>query len=339
MRPDGEEVFIAEHLAPLTEGFPGAYGLQDDCAELAPLPGHALIFKTDPIIEGVHFFGDDAPEDVAWKALAVNVSDLAAKGARPVAYLMALTLSGRPDASWVQRFARGLQAAQDAFGCVLIGGDTDVRPGINDAPAPLSIAITAIGEARAGAMVERRGAEAGDAIFVSGALGGAALGLQLRLDAGFTEAWPLEPADREAARQRYLRPRPKLGLRVALQAYANAAMDISDGLIKDLDRMCRLTGVGAMLEWDAIPLAAGLRLACGVDQAGVIQLATAGDDYEILAAVPAKHAAAFARAASQGGTDVTRIGTIGGEAGVRLLDANRSEIAVGATGYDHFDGR
>lgn len=330
MTASGEERFIATYLAPLARGFAGAFGLTDDCAELAPLPGHALVFKTDPIVEGVHFFAEDAPEDLAWKALAVNVSDLAAKGARPVAYLLALTLPERPEAAWMTRFAGGLGAAQEAFGCHLIGGDTDRSPG------PLSIAVTAIGEVRAGQMVRRAGATVGDAVYVSGELGGAALGLWLRQGRA-DAAWGLAGADRDAALARYLQPAPALGLRAALKAHARSAMDISDGLLKDLDRMCRLTGTGAEIEWAALPLAPGVRRIEAGDRDVALQLVSAGDDYEVLATVAPESAAAFEMTARRGGVAVSRIGHVVAGAGVRIVDPTGLEIEPGSTGYDHFD--
>jgi thiamine-monophosphate kinase len=335
MSASGEERFIAQHLANLTDGFPGAFGLTDDCAELTPLPGYALVFKTDPIVEGVHFLSDDAPEDLGWKALAVNVSDLAAKGARPVAYLMALTVPGKPDDDWMARFTGGLQKAQDAFGCVLVGGDTDRAPDTG-VPSPLSIAITMIGEVRSGRMVKRAGARPGDLICVSGELGGAALGLQLRLDEGFGRSW-LAEADRAAALAKYLRPQPKLGLRPALQTCARSAMDISDGLIKDLERMCRLTGVGAELKLDALPLAGGLRAALKVDAATAVMLATSGDDYEVLTTVAPEMAADFEAMARRGGVSVSQIGQVTSTPEVRLLDAAGVQIEHRSSGYDHFD--
>lgn len=330
MSASGEERFIAQYLAPLAAAHPGAYGLTDDCAEFEPLPGHALIFKTDPIVEGVHFLPDDAPEDLAWKALAVNVSDLAAKAARPVAYLLALTLPAKPEAEWMRRFAEGLRVAQTAFGCVLIGGDTDRSSG------PLSIAVTAIGEARVGQMVRRAGAMTGDAIYVSGTLGAAALGLRLRLDAEVLE-WPLTEADQTAAQARYLRPEPRLGLRAALRAHARSAMDISDGLLKDLDRMCRLSDRGARIEMAALPLAGGVQAGLAVARAAALRLATAGDDYEILATVPPESAMAFETAARRGAVEVVRIGHVVADSGVRLIDESGDEYDVGPTGYDHFD--
>src|SRR6476620_6391259 len=180
----GEEAII-RLLAPLAQGAPGALGLEDDCALLAPAPGSELVLKTDPVAEGVHFLADDAPEDIAWKALAVNVSDLAAKAARPLGYLMALSFPEPPGVAWLARFAAGLQAAQSAFGCHLLGGDTDRRPG------PLTITITIVGEVETGRMVRRATARPGDALFVSGTLGDAALGLLLRKDQALAGRWQL----------------------------------------------------------------------------------------------------------------------------------------------------
>lgn len=329
MTASGEERFIAEFLEPLASGFPGAFDLRDDCAEIRPLPGHSLIFKTDPIVEGVHFFKEDAPEDLAWKALAVNVSDLAAKAARPVAYLMALTLPSRPAKDWITRFASGLQAAQEAFGCVLIGGDTDQRDG------PLSIAITVIGELPSGRMVQRSGAVPGDLIYVSGELGGAALGLRLRLDSTFA-CDQITLLHRNSALARYLRPAPSLGLRAALAAYARSAMDISDGLVKDLDRMCRLTGFGAEIELASVPTAAGIEQILQANETEAARLVTSGDDYEVLATVPPLNAVAFEQLARSGGGRVTNVGRVVAQPGV-ILNGQSGPLTLGTSGYDHFD--
>src|SRR5262245_52266792 len=161
----GEEAIIQGFLAPLAAGFPGAFGLKDDCALLTPEPGTELVLKTDPVAEGVHFLPDDAPGDVAWKALAVNVSDLAAKGATPIGYLMALSFPAPPSSEWLAAFAQGLEQAQRKFGCHLIGGDTDRRPG------PITVSITVIGSVPQGGMVRRNTARPGDGVFVSGTLG------------------------------------------------------------------------------------------------------------------------------------------------------------------------
>src|SRR6478672_5232842 len=182
-RVTGEEAIIQGFLAPLARGFPGAFGLKDDCALLTPEPGTELVLKTDPVAEGVHFLPDDAPGDVAWKALAVNISDLAAKGAIPIGYLMALSFPTPPSSDWLAAFAQGLETAQQEFGCHLMGGDTDRRPG------PVTISITAVGSVPQGRMVRRNTARPGDAILVSGTLGDAALGLLLRRNARLAATW------------------------------------------------------------------------------------------------------------------------------------------------------
>src|SRR5262245_48078833 len=171
----GEEAIIAL-LAPLSAGFPGAFGLKDDCALLTPPPGTDLVLKTDPIAEGVHFLASDTPQDVAWRALAVNASDIAAKGAQPLGYLMALSFPSPPRLDWLPALTDGLSTAQQRFGCKLIGGDTDRRPG------PLTISVTMVGSLPRGTMVKRTTANPGDVLFVSGSIGDAGLGLALVLD-------------------------------------------------------------------------------------------------------------------------------------------------------------
>src|SRR5262245_61061056 len=180
----GEEEIIAL-LAPLAEGAPGAFGLKDDCALLTPERGTELVLKTDPIAEGVHFLPGEAPADIAWKALAVNASDLAAKGAQPVGYLMALSFPEAPSRQWLSAFVAGLEEAQTRFGCRLLGGDTDRRPG------PLTVSITAIGSVPQGQMVRRTTAQAGCSLLVSGTVGDATLGLALAKEPALAAAWGL----------------------------------------------------------------------------------------------------------------------------------------------------
>ena len=334
MTASQEERFIAQHFEKLSARLPGAFSLKDDCAELVPAPGQAFIVKTDPVVEGLHFLADDDPADVAYKALAVNVSDLAAKAARPFAYLLAIGLPERPEAAWMERFTAGLAEAQEAFGLTLAGGDTDRITG------PASMAVTVFGECPVGRMVPRGGARPGDRVYVSGRLGGAALGLALRLGQHRSEAWLVPEAAAAAALARYLRPEPRLGLGAALRAYATAAMDISDGLVKDLDRMCRqgATGAaGARLRFEELPLFAGLRDALDADHNEVMQLITAGDDYEILATVPAAQAEAFVALAAKGGVEVAEIGEVVTDPGVRVLDGGGGDIDFAIRGFDHFE--
>jgi thiamine-monophosphate kinase len=325
----GEEAII-RLLAPLARGAPGALGLEDDCALIAPTPGTELVLKTDPIAEGVHFLTSDAPEDIAWKALAVNVSDLAAKAARPLGYLMALSFPEAPTAAWLARFAAGLQAAQATFGCHLLGGDTDRRPG------PLTISISIVGEVEAGRMVRRATARPGEALYVSGSLGDAVLGLALRKDPALAGRWQLTPAEAAYLRDRYLRPQPRLGLAPALREHASAAMDISDGLAKDLARMCKASGCAARVRFVGVPLSPAAAKALAADPALARSIVAAGDDYEVLAAVPAASADAYQAMAAQAGIAVTRIGTTLAGTGIVIEGGDGQPLALDRPGWDHF---
>jgi thiamine-monophosphate kinase len=299
----GEEAIIAL-LAPLTRGHAGAFGLKDDCALLTPEPGMQLVLKTDPVAEGVHFLPGDVAQDIAWKALAVNVSDLAAKGAAPLGYLMALSFPTAPTVDWMTGFVEGLEAAQTRFGCHLLGGDTDRRPG------PLTISITIIGSVPRGRMVPRTTARAGDALFVSGTIGDAGLGLDLAKNGGLKAAWGLSDAAADTLRQRYRRPEPRLVLAAPLRHYASAAMDVSDGLVKDLERMMRASGVAGHLVAAEVPLSDPARKVLAHAPELLSRLITAGDDYEILLAVPKDRASTFAAVAGAAGVPVTPIGRV-----------------------------
>jgi thiamine-monophosphate kinase len=324
-RIDGEESLIQGYLAPLAAGFPGAFGLRDDCALLTPEPGTELVLKTDPVAAGVHFFADDAPEDIAWKALAANVSDLAAKGAQPLAYLMALALPAAPTRDWMRRFADGLSQAQTAFGCHLIGGDTDRTTG------PMTISITVVGSVPAGRMVRRATARAGDRLYVSGTIGDATLGLRLRRDPALAATWVLDAAGAQYLARRYLRPQPALSLRAALRAHASAAMDVSDGLVKDLDRMCRASGTGATVVGDDVPLSTAARSVLLAQPRLLPDLLTGGDDYEVLIAVPQKSRRAF-----ETETGLTAIGEMVAGSTVEVRDADGAPMTFSRTGWDHF---
>ena len=324
------EADIIAMLAPLAEGVPGAFGLMDDCALITPEAGSELVLKTDPVAEGVHFLGDDAPEDIAWKALAVNVSDLAGKAARPIGYLMALAFPEAPSTDWMARFAAGLRQAQQRFGCALIGGDTDRRPG------PLTISITIIGAVARGRMVRRGTARPGDRMFVSGTLGDAALGLGLRKTPALAGAWGLSAVEADHLRRRYTRPDPRLALAPALLACASAAMDVSDGLAKDVARMCAASVCGGRVGVAAVPLSAACARALGAQPALISQVLTGGDDYEILAAVPAGQATAFRAAAAAAEVPVTEIGGFLEGRGLLIDGADGRPLSLAKSGFDHF---
>lgn len=326
------EETIISFLVPLTQGSPGALALKDDCALLTPVPGTELVLKTDPVAEGVHFLPGDPPEDIAWKALAVNVSDLAAKGATPLCYLMALSFPEAPSVRWMKRFVDGMHAAQVRFGCYLIGGDTDRRPG------PLTISVTAIGSVPLGGMVTRTTARAGDALFLSGTIGDAAVGLELLKDPDLKAAWGLSDSEADYLRQSYRRPQPRLTLATALRRYASAAMDVSDGLVKDLERMASASGVAGHLAAAAIPLSGPARKIVTQAPDRLSWLITAGDDYEVLAAVPQARATDFATAAASAGTPVTRIGEmLPGPPALTIAGPDGRALAIPErTGWDHF---
>lgn len=330
---DSEEAFIARYLAPLAAGYLGAFDLMDDAALVSLTAAEELVVTTDAVAAGVHFFPDDAPEDIAWKALAVNVSDLAGKGATPRAYQMALSFPEPPEAQWMERFAAGLAAAQRAFGLSLSGGDTDRRPG------PLTVTVTAMGIVPTGRMVRRATAAAGDALYVTGTLGDAALGLFVRANDPKAEAWPLSAGQREYLRNRYLRPAPQTALTPPLLEFASAAMDISDGLLKDLTRLARASAVSAEVSIGALPLSAPARTLLAHDPALIASVVAGGDDYELLVAVPETLSRDFEVAARAVGVAITRIGQLGEGAGVRIEDDQGRPLSFARTGWDHLAGR
>jgi thiamine-monophosphate kinase len=268
--------------------------------------------------------------------LAVNVSDLAAKGAVPRAYLMALSFPEAPTRRWMAAFASGLAEAQAAFGMSLIGGDTDRRPG------PVTISITVIGEVPQGSMVQRGTTKPGDLLFVTGTLGRSALGLALLRNPALAARWSIDEAAAAAARQGYRRPQPRLAMRDVLRRYASAAMDLSDGLAKDLGRMCRAGGTGATVSIEAIPRDPVASAAVKADPARWQDVLASGDDYEILVAVDAGKAAAFEAAAMLAGREATesfsisRIGAIDATGDVKFLDGNGRPVTFVRTGWDHF---
>jgi thiamine-monophosphate kinase len=326
-----EEAIIAEFWAPLAAGFAGAFGLKDDCAAITPEPGHDLVVTTDGLIAGVHFIRGEAPGAIAWKALAVNVSDLVGKGATPLAYTLSLALPGAPERAWLAALAGGLQRAQAAFGCSLIGGDTDRTLG------PLSVSITAFGTVPHGRMVRRSTAAVGDAVYVSGTIGDATLGLALEGNPALAQRSGLGVAAQAYLDARYRLPQPPVGLRSALLGHARAAMDISDGLVKDFGRLCRASGVGGEIDATAVPLSAAAHAVLAAGGATLADLITGGEDYEVLAAIAPHEAEKFEAAAAAAGTPVTRIGSIvdGGQ-GVSVHDGGGRAMSFTRTGWDHF---
>ena len=329
----GEEALIAEFWAPLAHGYRGSLGLKDDCAIVAVERDEELVVTTDGLIEGVHFFAGEDPAAVAFKALAVNISDLVAKGARPFAYTMSVALPAF-ERAWLQAFASGLMDGQREFGCHLIGGDTDRTPG------PLSVSITAFGAVPAGRMVRRETARPGDHIYVTGTIGDAALGLRMRQDVGAAERRGLTAARAGYLEGRFSRPRPRVEMIEAVRACASASMDISDGLMKDLDRLCRASGAGASIEAALVPLSDVARVLVEGGEARLEDLMFGGEDYEILAAVRPDQDLEFERRAVAAGVRATRIGAItAGPIGVMAIDAKGQPMAFTKLGWDHFSQR
>lgn len=321
----GEFEIIAHFFAPLAK-HPGALGLKDDSALIKPKPGHEFVVTTDAIIEGVHFRKDDPAHTIARKALRVNLSDLAAKGAQPAGYLLTLALPEWITNDWLAVFAKGLATDQTAFGIALLGGDTDHTPG------PLIVSITAFGEITEGKMIKRSGARAGDLVFVSGAIGDGGAGLAVLKGEGGNLGAP----QREALIARYQTPEPRLKLGRALIGIANAALDVSDGLIGDLGHIAETSGVRIVVDAARVPLSDACRALWGTSDEAVARAATAGDDYEIAFTAAAAKRDEIIAAARKADTPVTEIGRVEKGTGIALLDAKGSAIPLKRGGFTHF---
>jgi thiamine-monophosphate kinase len=299
-------------------------GVGDDCALLQPRPGTQMAISCDMLVEGRHFFANVDPESLGHKALAVNLSDLAACGARPLAFTLALALP-EVDEAWLSAFSRGLFALADAHSCELIGGDTT--------QGPLNICITVFGETE-GQPLLRSGAQVGDEIYVSGQLGDAHLALQ-----GLLGRITL-PADLLAqTRQRLERPDPRVALGLALRGLASAAIDVSDGLVGDIGHLLKASGVGATLEAAALAplLGAGAHPAWpALAQSAIDHVLAGGDDYELAFTAPASARDALTKVSEHTGVRLSRIGRIEAEPGLRLVDAQGQAVDYSARSFDHF---
>jgi len=311
-----EFALIARHFRPLAG--PGALDLLDDAALIAPPPGRELVLTADAMVAGVHFLPDDPPDLIARKLLRVNLSDLAAKGAVPLGYLMTLSLPQDTGDDWLAAFVRGLAADQAEFGVSLLGGDTTATPG------PASLSLTILGHVAPGAMVRRAGARAGDGVWVTGTIGDGALGLAVAQGR-------LADASGHLL-DRYRLPRPRVGF--ALAGIASAALDVSDGLVQDLGHLCRAAGMAARIDAARVPLSDAAR-AAGPDW--LPTCLTGGDDYEILCAVPPEREAALRAAGAAAGIPVTRIGAFEiGAAEVVVSDETGAPMAFARAGWSHF---
>lgn len=297
-------------------------GIGDDCALLAPSPGQLLAVSSDMLVEDRHFFAGADPFQLGHKSLAVNLSDLAAMGAAPLGFTLALALPAA-DRGWLDGFSRGLFALADAHGCELIGGDTT--------RGPLNICITIFGELAPGQALRRDAARAGDDIWISGTLGDARLAL-----AGLLREVELAPdaQARAAARLHAPAPRVALGRLLAEGRLAHAALDISDGLVGDLGHILAASRVGAVLDVDALP--AGPVLATQAQDLRRRFTAAGGDDYELCFTAPVANREAILAAGAQSGTAVTRVGRIEAEPGLRLVDGYGAPLDLQVHGWDHF---
>ena len=318
----GEFQLIARHFT--RAGRPPApgvvLGVGDDCALLAPAPGQQLAVSTDALVEGRHFLSTVAPERLGHKALAVNLSDLAACGAEPFAFTLALALP-RGDDSFAAGLARGLFALADAHGIALVGGDTTA--------GPLTLSITVLGQVPPGQALLRSGARPGDRLWVSGRLGDARLALEV-----FRGTVDLTGAAFDGVRRAMELPQPRVALGLALRGVATSAIDLSDGLVGDLGHVLARSGVGATVEVDTIPRSAVVAAHPRALQHTCVL--AGGDDYELLFTAPPALDEPVRAAGVRAGVAVTPIGQVEAEAGLRIVDAAGAPVAFAERGFDHF---
>ena len=320
----GEFDWIAAGFRPLAAAVPGSRGLRDDAAVL-PLHGlDRLVVSTDVLIEGVHFRSGDPAGLVGRKALRTNLSDMAAMGACPWVYTLGLAIgAGRDAASWTREIADGLALDQHEFGVGLAGGDTVRSPG------PSMLSITILGRPAADRVLGRADARPGDDIWVSGTIGDAALGLRILDGTIRVQGTTGSLVDR------YHLPRPRIALGLALPGLACAAIDLSDGLVQDLEHVCRESGVAARIRLDAVPLSPAAVPLVADEAVGMAELLAGGDDYELLFTAPASDRARVEAAGRETGTAVTRIGEAAEGKGVMVLDHRGHEVSMETTGYRH----
>lgn len=295
-----------------------ALGIGDDGALLELPAGRQLVACTDTLVGGVHFLVDTAPEDIGWKSLAVNLSDLAAMGAEPAWVLLALTMP-EPDTRFVDKFTEGFAELAGEFGVALVGGDIT--------QGPLSITVTVLGTVPRGKALTRGGARVGDAVFVTGSLGDAAGALELLRD----------PERRQTAAllARMHRPEPRIAAGLALRGVASACIDVSDGLLADLGHVCTVSGTRAEIDIDALPVSSAL--GATFEHGACQKLAlTGGDDYELCFSLPEDHAAEIGQSLADAGCVATRIGRMTEGSGVRVTDARGDTVETPHAGWEHF---
>ena len=326
--PSGEFDLIARYFAPIAAAFPGALGLKDDVALFDPPPGSRLVVTADAMVAGVHFLPDDPPDLIARKLMRVNLSDLAAKGATPYACLLTLSLPKGTEEGWIAAFAKGLAMDAAEYRFPLAGGDTTSTPG------PLCLSLTAVGlMPQDRAPLLRSGAKAGDAVFITGSIGDAHLGLAVQQG----EFVGLAAVHRTALIARYRLPQPRVAFGQALAAIpgVHAAADVSDGLVADLGHICAASNLAATVEAARIPHSPAAQAALELGASGE-RLMTGGDDYEVVFTAAPETEAAIQAAAKTAGVAVTRVGAIVKGQGVTAIDSGGKVISLVQKGYRHF---
>jgi thiamine-monophosphate kinase len=330
MTESPEDKLIARFFRPLAV-HPGSLSLLDDAAVFAAPEGHETILTTDAIIAGVHVLPDEMPDLIARKTLRVNLSDLAAKGAAPAAFLLSVALPPDAGEDWLSAFCAGLKADAETYRCPLLGGDTDRTDG------PLTVTIFALGTLPRGTMVKRSGAQPGDHIIVSGSIGDAALGLMLRRDPSLAARWTLSDTERDHLLDRYRLPQPRVALADALRAYASASIDVSDGFVGDLSKLLRVSGLSGEVEITRVPLSAGAQKALAADATLRDAIYGGGDDYEIVCTVADEKLDAFRAAAQETGLAVAAVGRVReGTGAPHFFDAEGRALTFARRSFSHF---
>jgi thiamine-monophosphate kinase len=326
----GEFEVIRKYFLPLAAAYPASLRLQDDAALLSLDQAARLVITADAVVAGVHFFADDRPDFIARKALRVNISDLAAKGAEPIGYFMTIALPSNISEAWINHFAKGLFQDQQEFGIGLLGGDTVSTPG------PLTISITAIGQLPKSAiqMPQRQHAKPGDLLLMTGTLGDAALGLKL-----LQKTLTLESEDfYQFLTQRYWIPQPRLslGIKLVQNNLVHAMMDISDGLLGDLQHICWASGVGAIVRSSLIPFSPATSLLCQQKPDLLETVLTGGDDYELLLSIPKETLPLIKEIAQQEQIFLNVIGEITAGKNIEVFDLLNKNYPIVVKGFQHF---
>lgn len=325
----GEFDIIARIFAPLAKES-GALGLKDDAAVLTVTDDHQLVVTCDTLVSGVHFLPDDPPAAIGYKALAVNLSDLTAKGAHGYAYTLSLALPRDTEMEWLEDFAEGLAEVQELTEISLIGGDTTATSG------PLTITITALGLVQHEAAITRLGAKPGDRLYVGGTIGDSCLGLRLLKEPSLAKSWGLSEEDVAYLSECYRRPPVGTVEALLVRNFAKASIDVSDGLAADIEKLCTVSHVGAEIETGRVPFSAAARKALEAAPDLLPDLLTAGDDYVPVIAVSESSADLFESEVEEYGVDFTQLGIVTASDGIRVLDERGSELTLKNKGFSHF---